>query len=422
MTIEELITEFKKVYYLEEELSIAVVLVSVISNRMPTDPLWIMLTGASSSGKSELIQAVDGVQGCWNISTLTPNTFLSGAKGSAGAETSLLHRINNGVLVMKDFTSILSMKREVQSELMGQFRELYDGSMTKETGNGVTLKWKGKINLLAGATEKIYQVEELYAEMGSRWLNFRMPEQDRIKTTRAALDISDTIRGKRAKLQKLTNQFIVERVAAMDIYFREGNKLPLVADNILDNIIVIADLCSRARSPVARNHKGVITTVFSSEMPMRMAAQMKTAALGFYSLTDFKELSDQFEVAVYRLGLDSIPINRRRALRLLAAHDDSTTGGIATKMALPTESAKAYLQDLNAHKVIERIKGAGKGDKWKIADEYRPIFIQFDGVTRKEGTLEGEEEYETGYDESGYEQPKQEWIDEDNPDDLFDKL
>jgi hypothetical protein len=387
---------------LEEDLSVSVVMVSVISNRLPTDPLWIMLTGASSAGKSELIQAVDEVQGCWNISTLTPNTFLSGAKGTAGSDTSLLHRIRSGVIVMKDFTSILAMKRDVQSELMGQFREMYDGAMVKETGHGVTLKWKGKINLLAGATEKIYLVEELFAEMGSRWLNFRMPDQDRIKTTRVAAHNTETIRLKRKKLKELTNKFIAERFEVIDQYFKDGKELPELDERVFENIIHIANLASLARSPVGRNHKGVITTVFSSEMPMRMAGQMKTAAMGFYALKDFEELTPKYELAVYRLGLDSIPINRRKVLRILASYNESTTAGVATKMNLPTESARSYLQDLNAHKVIERIKSTGGGDKWKIKDEYRPIFINFDGVKRVEEDLQGEDDAVEGDAYSGY--------------------
>jgi len=45
----------------EDTSFIEVVTAAVVSNKIPGDPLWMMVVGASSSGKSEIINAMLGV-------------------------------------------------------------------------------------------------------------------------------------------------------------------------------------------------------------------------------------------------------------------------------------------------------------------------------------------------------------------------
>ena len=193
-SIEELIKKYSDIYYLEDTNIIPLVCAAILSNRMPGDPIWLMVVGGSSSGKSEILNCIMGLPFVFQVSQLTPNTLLSGASVK-GKEASLLMRIpRTSVIVMKDFTTILSMTKEDQQSIMAQLREVYDGLLSKSTGRGEDIVWKGKINLLAGVTEKIHAQDGQFAGMGLRTLSYSLPEQNRKKTTQRAARIASHIK------------------------------------------------------------------------------------------------------------------------------------------------------------------------------------------------------------------------------------
>ena len=74
---------------------------------------------------------------------------------TAGATGGLLREIGEfGVIVLKDFTTILSMHRESRAEILAALREIYDGEWTRSVGSegARTLHWKGKVGLVAAST------------------------------------------------------------------------------------------------------------------------------------------------------------------------------------------------------------------------------------------------------------------------------
>ena len=85
-----------------------------------------------------------------------------------------------GFLVMKDFTSILSMHRERQATVLAALREIYDGKWTRPLGTdgGRTLKWSGKLAVLAAVTQAIESHHGVTATMGERFVFCRLPAAD----------------------------------------------------------------------------------------------------------------------------------------------------------------------------------------------------------------------------------------------------
>lgn len=386
MTIQELIEKFQEVLYIEDTSIIPVVAATVLSNRIPGDPIWLMIVGPSSGGKSEIINAAIDVEFVHFVSTLTSNTFLSGMSSKeGGAPTSLLHRIGNGVIAMKDFTSIISMHYEAQKEVLAQMREIYDGHITKETGTGKNLTWTGKINLIAGVTDKIYSVEDKFSEMGARWINFVFKDQDRKKTTHRAMSNHRSIKDLRKYLADAFSQYIQEAIATLP------EQLPKIPNKLRDEIIELSDFVATARSPVERDYKGDMTLVHSPEMPARMASQFANLAM-IFTVMDGGKLTKESRNIMYRIILDSIPKTRRMALRVLAQYDKVKTSGMASELGYPTPTARKWLEDLGVHKLIERDKQAGfAGFFWKIKPEYRDIMVKYEGVKYKGGDLEGDD-------------------------------
>ena len=155
-TIEDIEEAYNNFLHLNDTIAIRVVLAAFIANRFEShDPVWLLLVAPSSTGKTEFINGLMKVPGTHMISTVTPNTFLSGLTNRK-RDPSLLTRLGpRSVLLQKDFTSILSMRPDSRAEILGQLREIYDGYYAREFGTGVSKKWEGKLGFISGCTLEI---------------------------------------------------------------------------------------------------------------------------------------------------------------------------------------------------------------------------------------------------------------------------
>jgi len=89
---------------------------SVLSQRTPRRrPSLVLLVGPPGGGKSEILNSLSGLPFTRTAGTLTEASLLSGTpkKDSGNARGGLLREIGDfGVIVAKDFGSILSMNRD----------------------------------------------------------------------------------------------------------------------------------------------------------------------------------------------------------------------------------------------------------------------------------------------------------------------
>src|SRR5437899_8992194 len=56
------------------------------------------------------------------------------------------------VFLIKDFTTVLSMKRDKRSVILSQLREIHDGQFRRDFGTGVTKIWNGRVSIVAAVT------------------------------------------------------------------------------------------------------------------------------------------------------------------------------------------------------------------------------------------------------------------------------
>lgn len=400
-TIEDLEKEYEKVFLLKDRGLVRVVCATIIANRMSLDPVWMLLIAPSSGGKSEIIQAISGLEFVHPISDLTPNTFASGQK-KVGRETSLLLRLNNGIMAFKDFTSLLSKNREARQEIMGQLREIYDGQYVKHTGTGESVVWRGKVGAIAGSTEAIYSNLNELSAMGDRFIMYMIEQPDRIEVARRVLENAHNMQEKREHLQQCFKHYILGVIEKMN-----EDELEL-APEVKENLLIVADFATRVRSAVLTDFKtGLVDFVPSQEMPMRVTSQLYTIASGFMAMrksepkllgdasNSFK-LSELEQKLLYKIAFDSIPRNRRDILHPLAQYAHGVrTKGLAAFLNLPTASVGKQLSHINALGICRRFARGGKdGDLWKMPDEYRKILIDLEHIEVKDTELRAPDGYE----------------------------
>ena len=344
---------------------------------------------------TEFISAISGLEFVFPISDLTPNTFASGQK-KAGKETSLLLKMNNGIMAFKDFTSLLSKNKDAKKEIMGQLREIYDGEYVKRVGTGDDIMWRGKIGAIAGSTEAVYRHLEEMSAMGDRFVMYNIKQPDRLAVARRAMDNSFNMQEKRDYLRKCFEAYITYVIKNLD------EEQVILDEKLKDDMLVVADFATRVRSAVMTDFKtGLVDFVPSAEMPMRVTSQLITIASALASMRRVDPtqaqgkhaiISDEEKKLLYKIAFDSIPRTRRDALYPMAQYKGGiTTAGLATRLDLPTPSVSKYLAQLNALGICKRKKkSGGQGDEWHLKDEYRKILVELENIKILDEQLIGE--------------------------------
>jgi len=392
---------FSSVYLVRDPYVLKTMSAVAISQQIPGDPIWVVIVGASGSGKSEYINSLVKCVGVFPLSTLTSHTFISGMKGR-GQETSLLLKIQNGIITFKDLTSLLSEHKDDRSVIMAQLREIYDGKYSKTFGTGETIPWSGKITVIAGSTYAIHTLKQQYTAMGERFLFYNMIQPDRVEAARRTMQNQEEGNMDQKRLMLAEN---------MGIYMNDTivipTQLPRITKEFEDEVLIISELSTRARSDVERNYKSPqqeITAVHPPEMPTRFAGQLlgmsRSLSIMNWNEIGILELLPKDKTIIHKLALDSVTMSRRVSMQELSRYESITTAGLAVKLNFPTNTIRRWLEDLNALGIADRQKGRGpQGDSWQIKKTYRDVIGKFEGIEMQhmelidmEGQAESDEE------------------------------
>jgi len=393
MTFKELETQVSEYVYGEDSGMLRIALASLISTRMKIgEPVWMILIGASSSGKSQVLRplAMTDSKFIHRVDDITENTFLSGAKpGKAGGEVSFLKKVgSHGILVISDLTVLFSRNSESKAAILSQFRMIYDGEMVKHVGNSPKpIEWKGSLGVIAGSTPSIYGHFEEVADMGERFIYYRMKSYNTEKATRLSLDRKVFGKDLDDKLSKMYAEYVKDCV-------KGASNKPLngLSSEVHERILQIAMFAAKLRTPAHYDkYLKQIDRVPISEMPMRVALQLSAIAKGLMvmSLNDTgSDVLNESDIGYVEWCAYSLANEERRAcLKLLATVSWETpmaTQDIADKMGLDTSITRMHLQHLTAIGILER-KGGEGSFQWKYTrkEEYN-IVKRLEGIASNE--------------------------------------
>lgn len=372
MKFQELQEKVSEYVYSEDDGMTRIALASIIATKMKLgDPVWMLLIGPSSGGKSQVLRplALTDAKFMHRIDDLTENTLLSGSI-SKGGEVSLLNKIGPmGMIVISDLTVIFSKSQETRTAILGQLRMIYDGEMTKHVGNSPKpIQWKGYLGVLAGSTPSVYTHFEEVADMGERFIYYRMKPYDVEKATRISL--GRKIYGKQLdeKLSEMYAEYVKETI-------NNAEEVEPISIEVYERIIQIAMFAAKLRTPTHYNkYTRTIDKIPVSEMPMRVALQLQNIARGI-SVMNFndhgswdlleKDIID-IEWCAYSLANEE----NRACLRVLASVEHGTyvsTQAVADKIGLDTSIAGIALQHLTAVGIVSRGGNSG-GLTWGVKD------------------------------------------------------
>lgn len=283
MTLTQFHQELHKLLYIEDAGMVDIIMAGIVANSMKLgDPVWMTLIGPSSGGKSQIIRpltkAADGL--IHRLDDLTPNTFIS---GSLGIENSFLGRMGkHGIISMDDLTVLFSKNAEARGEILSQFRMIYDGRFSKSSGNRKEdMLWpidgtRGYVGVISGSTPSIYRFLAEVADMGERFINYRMKPTDMHKM--ADFINKNTVPSEvlDEKLAELYGEFLRPLIQAPESW-----KYTPLSEEVKQIISHIAEYTTLLRTPVHIDERsGLVDDFPEVEGPGRIMKQLTYMAQG----------------------------------------------------------------------------------------------------------------------------------------------
>jgi hypothetical protein len=360
-TIERTLAVFDRWLVLSDPTPIYAMLGTIAANLLPGDPVWTGLIAPPSSAKTELLNSISRLPNVVPAATLTVAGLLSGTPNKdrdKNAKGGLLRQIGEfGILVCKDFGSVLSMHTETRAEVLAALREIYDGAWTRHlgTGGGRTLHWSGKLGFVFGATPAIDAYYAVIGTLGDRFLFSRLAPVEGKKQFKQALKHDGAAVGQMRK----------ELAAAVAQLFagRKAEACPISAEEA-DRIGDVISLVVRLRAAVERDRRTrELDMILGAEGTARIGLCLTRLLAGLDTLGVPRDTAMEVVLSV---AMDSVPPQRRAAFDCVQKYGEVETKDVAIELGLPTVTVRRVLQDLAAYGLMERRTKAGQGsaDLW----------------------------------------------------------
>lgn len=364
--------KFQEYFYLPDTGVIDVCFATYVANWLPGDPTWMQIIGPPSGGKTEPAMAMRRLPQVRIVSTMTEAALLSGTPAKdrgKDAKGGLLREIGKfGILVCKDFTSILSMRYEQRSTLLAHLRDIYDGHMDRKVGTdgGRSLTWEGRLGFLAVCTDAIDSHHAVMAAMGHRFLFYRLPTSDR-EDRQAQARIALKARGREEAIRAELSGLVRDFFAAIDI---QNKELPGLSESDENFLVTLADFTTQCRSAVERDgYRREIELIHGTELPARLVKALAHLHESFRIIGVSDKRARQL---LAKIALDSIPKVRRLLIDKLASEaKEMLTKDLGSAIGYPTTTASRGLEDLMAQHVVERFGGKANTHMWRIKDDFR---------------------------------------------------
>jgi hypothetical protein len=382
---------FGSVYAVEDTDLPECILATYVMNQLDTDQVWLLAVGSPSGGKTASLSILDDLPHTISVSTLSQGSLLSGSpkreKGPDSTGGILRELGESGTIICKDVTSILSMNRDNQAATLAALREIYDGSWTRTFGTdgGKKETWRGRVAVIGAVTQKIDQSHEVMALMGERFLLLRLHTDDELslRMTRKALDDGPGEKVARVSLARLAK-------AIVGLVNFQGD-IEALPRQMKDNLTTLANLVSQCRSGIERDGRTreIEGVPFREEGP-RLARQLASLYRGLLLIGNTEQ--EAWE-KVRRVGLDSMPELRRRAIQSLqGCNGPEKTSVIAKSCNCPTTTTRRALEDMaylgllhwtgseyheaETWELIEKTKEALEAISFDLADDEPPFDVQ----------------------------------------------
>jgi hypothetical protein len=344
---------------LDDDNLVEIPLAVYVANRLPADPLWMFITGPPSNAKTEMLRAMDGCEGTFSLGSLTANTLISGKQGKDEdgnpVDFSLLPKLSNKLVVIKDFTTILNLRDDTKAQILSQFREIYDGQISKGFGTGKVFDWDEKVGVIAAVTDIIDKHMSVNQLLGERFLHYRTSNTRRFAVAKRSMANLLGDNNHRQRLHNVITAFLEHVNNPIDVTVEKDGDME-------DRIASLAVFCAAARTGVSRDrYTKTVDFMPQPEGPARLAKQLLLLATSLTIVRGMEKPDEDVYQVVIKVARDSLPSIRLQLLDAMwelycEKEDWYTTTEIAEQAGIPGGTAVINLENLMMLKLLRRNK------------------------------------------------------------------
>lgn len=344
--LDVVISEFRKVLDLPDPSQIYAMLGTVVANKLPKEsPVWLIVVGPPSSGKSEPLKYFAELQDMHSCTEVTQGGLLSCSprkEKKSDSTGGLLKAIGDyGILLISDMSPTLSMGPEQLGKFLSIMREVYDGKVSRSGGQdgGMTVRWKGKLGLIAAATGSIDRHHSIINELGDRYLYFRMPKTD----IDMKLDMADLPPSEKTPVVSALSSLL----ASVDY-----KNIPVLDPIDAKMLKSLAKFVSHTRTATIRD--GIsrkLEELNDPEEPVRLYKSLRNLFRGLLMVGVENPVTNEL---ICKIALDTLPPARLAVLKPIVTSQEPVTGtdifGIPGFFSETT--LRRALEDLESYRVI----------------------------------------------------------------------
>jgi len=354
-SFENLSTVLTSYFYKPDLTAIRIVLGTIQAHRLNIgDPAWLFVVAPPGCGKTTMsIMGACGLPEVRMLGDFTENTFLSGFYGhkepgvleklgrtEKSGDTSVTH--GNAVFMAKDFTTVLSMRREKRAAILGQLREIHDGEFRRAFGTGETKIWKGRVTIVAAVTPALDTHYSVFSVLGERFLQVRWHRPDSEDAGIWAIQQQGNEASIREKLVK----------AYAETFDQAAMITPQLSHNMQRRLASLAEIIALARTHIFRNSYGSREIEFTpeAEANTRISKGLAGVAKGIASVMQHTQVEESDLQDSFRVGLDCLQDYRRKVFLSVTRRRD------VRLLSIPQTMLKRELENLQQLNIIEEIE------------------------------------------------------------------
>jgi len=366
------ITEYRKWLHLPNKEVLDVMFGAIFANRFAADPLWLFIVAPPGGSKSELLMSLKDAPLIHVATTMTPQTLVSGFNFAGGGDPSLIPKLNGKTLIVKDFTTILSMNPGEREEIFGIFRDAYDGEISKPFGNGVVRSYHSRFGIVAGVTPIIdkYTANSI---LGERFIRYRIRQSGKINVgteviLRALQNIAKEMEMR--SLLKSTAKQVLDRPVNL-------THVPKLRPIFMNRLMKLSQWVASLRGCVDKDkYNGIIAYRPTSEIGTRLAKEFATLAIGISIWKNETEISEETYLTIARVAADTVPGRIEDVIRQMFIHmtpeDSASSREISEWTRYPENTTRLVLDDLALLYVVQPAKKQLRVE-WRISPAVRRL-------------------------------------------------
>jgi hypothetical protein len=380
--VEQKVLEFLPGYQTGLKLILAVAVSSQFEN---PHMLWLLLVGAPSSGKTDLVRLIKDSDIAFYLDNLTQNAFISGERSTEGHKVyDLLPLINEKCLIIKDWTAIFSLDEKMTRKILGDLVGIYDKEFAKFSSRRGNISYTSSFSQLGAITPSTLNKHSSYMNMvGPRFLCYIMPE-----ATQKDKDESYEIifsHGDRTALEqearKYTSSYLKqlseEKIEIKDfdssaqIYFKIASELVAQCRGI------VSLQAASFRDEDGTEVKYYDVSDIQVESPWRAVQQLIMLSHYLAFVTNKQSVESEELQIIKDVVLSSMPADRAQALRFIKLHNGKITAKELSQLSeRSSKTSRRLLDELCALKVLDKFSGLGRtATDYKLNDKYNDFIL-----------------------------------------------